>query len=271
MRACQAGLLVVLGILAGGCAASGTATSAAPPALSSGLSETTDFVCGTNNTQANSAYNQAHTYQTNGEADASILSYQEAIELDPGFCDAMDNLGVLLRAQGRTAEAIEWYQKSIALAPDNPTAHMNLGVALNEQGDLDGAETEYLALVEIDPANPEGHYGLGMADLARGNPLDAVPHLMRAKELYQASSSPLAADADFQLGVAYATGEDCATALTYFESLYLANTENPALNYYMGMCYLDPATEDMGLAKKHLSAAQRLGIDLPEELSSVLE
>ena len=271
MRTGPLALVVILGVLAGACSAPSNTDGATPSALSSGLMYGADLVCDTNNQEAREAYNEGMTSADKGDTGAATLAYRRAIELDPGYCDAMDNLGVLLRQEGKTAEAIEWYRKSLALAPDNPVAHMNLGVALRLQGDLDGAETEYLALVEIDPTNPEGHYGLGIDDLDWGKPMDAIPHLTRAKELYQASSSPWESDADFQLGVAYAMSEDCATALTYSESLYSANPENPDLHWYMGVCYVMPGTEDLELAKKHLLEAQRLGVEIPEDLKSVIE
>ena len=38
---------------------------------------------------------------------------RKAIELDPKYCDAMDNLGVVLRRLGNIEQAIEWYKRSI--------------------------------------------------------------------------------------------------------------------------------------------------------------
>jgi hypothetical protein len=39
----------------------------------------------------------------------------------------------------------------------------------------------------------------------------------------------------------------------------------------MGVCYVMPGTEDLQLAKKHLLEAQRLGIEVPQELMGVME
>jgi len=271
MRVNHASLLVVLCILAGACSSPGSPEGVTPSAISTGPMYGAELVCQTNNQQAFDAYNEGVTAESNGDTDAAMSAYRRAIALDPGYCDAMDNLGVLLRRQGQIDEAIEWYRKSLAVAPDNPVAHMNLGLALRLQGDLDGAEAEYLALVEIDPENPEGHFGLGTIALDRGLPADAIPHFTRAKDLYHAHSDPWEADAAYQLGLAYALTDDCTAALTHFEPLYLANTEIAELNWYMGLCYLYPETEDLELAKKHLLEAQRLGIEIPPELQDVIQ
>lgn len=271
MRASHPVLLVVLGLLLTACSTPSSSDGVKSSAISNGPVMEAELVCKAGNGRALQAFEEGYAAQENGDTDTAIEAYRQAINLDTGFCDAMDNLGLLLRQQGRVEEAIEWYRKSLALAPDNPVAHMNLGVALRLQGDLDGAEAEYLALVEIDPQDPEGHYGLGQIDLDRERPLDAIPHFITARDLYEAAASPWLADAEYSLGVAHAHAEDCVTALTYFEPLYPANPEIPELNWYMGVCYVMPDTEDLQLAKKHLLEAQRLGIEIPQELAWVME
>jgi len=57
-----------------------------------------------------------------GKPAEAMQEYQKAIELDANYCDAMDNLGQLLRSQGELDEAIYWYKRSINLVPGNRAA-----------------------------------------------------------------------------------------------------------------------------------------------------
>jgi len=90
-----------------------------------------------------------------------MQEYQKAIELDANYCDAMDNLGQLLRSQGELDEAIYWYKRSINLVPGNRAAHTDLAVAYRFQGKFDAAISEYQIVLKMNPRDPEGYYGLG--------------------------------------------------------------------------------------------------------------
>lgn len=264
--------LSALAVLGLACSLTGAATPEEPRAPEIGAEgEGEPLVCDTADWDALAAYNRGISQEESGQFQAAIVSFREAVERDPGFCDAMDNLGVLLRREGKIDEAIEWYRKSLAIDSENPVALMNLGAALQMQGDLEAARDVYASLAEVEPENPEGHYGLGLLDLNLGKLDEAIAHLTVAKDLYQASASVWEADADFQLGIAHTLADDCVNALIYFEPLYPSNPDNAELNWYMGVCYLSPETEDLDLAKKHLLEAQRLGIMIPPELMGVIE
>ncbi len=87
-----------------------------------------DVLYPTENEQASQSYDDAVIYQTQRQLEEAEGLYLKAIELDPGFCEAMDNLGQLLRSQGMVEEAISWYLRSIEILPDNRVAHQNLFV-----------------------------------------------------------------------------------------------------------------------------------------------
>jgi len=53
-----------------------------------------------------------------------------AVELNPDFAEAHNNLGATLIGQGRTDEAIAAYRRAVEIKPDDTYAHSNLGVAL---------------------------------------------------------------------------------------------------------------------------------------------
>src|SRR5262249_61282428 len=75
-----------------------------------------------------------------GEAEAA---YRKAIQLQPDYALAYNNLGTALRDQKKLAEAEAAYRKAIALQPDYAPAYNNLGNALRDQKKLDEALTAY--------------------------------------------------------------------------------------------------------------------------------
>lgn len=59
---------------------------------------------------------------------------QYAIQLEPNFPDAYNNLGNALREAGRLEEAVNCYRTTLRLKPDHPHAYNNLGNAMKDKG-----------------------------------------------------------------------------------------------------------------------------------------
>lgn len=219
--------------------------------------------CPTENHEARQYYNDAHEAQDQGDVERAKQYYSKAIELDPEYCDAMDNLGLLLRGEGNVVGAVTWYEKSIAIEPSNRVAHQNLAVAYRILGKLEEAKQEYQRLVQLDPNEPEGYFGLGSMYLMTDRPEDAIAQLKKAEALYEQQSSPYVADARYYLGCSYFTLKDCQTAHEYMQSIYKERADDPVVNYVLGACYLAPELKDTELARKFLLRAQELGLQVP--------
>lgn len=219
------------------------------------------LVCPTANEGARQSYNRAKELQQLGRLSEAEASYLKAIELDPGYCDAMDNLGQMLRSQGKIDQAIEWYRRSISVKPVNNVAHQNLAAAYMFAGAADRAIPEYRWLIEHEPDNPEGYYGLGNAHKSLGNPGDAIAPLERAESLYSRSGSPLLADAQYELGVAYYMMKEHGRGAAYLQKVYAERGSDPTLNYLLGACYLGIPGEE-GRARGYLLKAKSLGADV---------
>src|SRR4029077_11599851 len=67
---------------------------------------------------------------------------RKAAELDPKDAETQYNLGMELKAEGNTAEAIVAFRRAIELKPDFEKAHYNLGIELRAQGDTSAAQKE---------------------------------------------------------------------------------------------------------------------------------
>ena len=89
--------------------------------------------------------------EAKNQLDEAIAEYRKAIELDPKYAVAHNNLGNALRAKNQLDEAIAEYRKAIELDPKLALAHNNLGIALQAKNQLDEAIAEYRKAIELDP------------------------------------------------------------------------------------------------------------------------
>lgn len=214
----------------------------------------------------------ANSLLAKGQWAESKKLFLKALEIDPNFCDAMDNLGLLLRRQGKIDEAVSWYKKSISILFYNPIAHLNLASAYQIQGKKEEALSEYQSVINFDPENPEGYHGAGLILLILNRPQEAITKFHKAEVLYEKSLSPLVTHSRYGLGVAYYLLENCKKAIYYLNSAISTDEgkNDPLLNFYLGNCYLSNETRDIELAKKHIKKAQSLGVRIPFETSNAL-
>ncbi|CAN0385137.1 unnamed protein product, partial [Hapterophycus canaliculatus] len=63
----------------------------------------------------------------------AIRTFRYAIQLEPNFPDAYNNLGNALRESGQLEEAINCYRTTLRLKPDHPHAYNNLGNAMKDK------------------------------------------------------------------------------------------------------------------------------------------
>lgn len=118
------------------------------------------------------------TYWRNGET-----LWRHALACTSDNFTAHNNLGYVLAAQGRTAEAVEQYQKALAIYPEYAEADINLGRVFLNEGRLDEAEDYFQRAVKIKPASAEAQNDLGILLASEGQPAEALQHYQKAVEL----------------------------------------------------------------------------------------
>jgi tetratricopeptide (TPR) repeat protein len=243
--------------------------TAVPIATDITRKEETNIHCSSSVDEAVDAYNKAVTYETAGDTASAEKAYREALALDPNYCDAMDNLALLLRQNGNTEEAIALYENSIKIAPDNEVAHLGLANTYMGLEEYDKALVEYNALLDINPSNPEGYYGAGRVYFSKENYNEAIKQFLQAEQLYKAEGSAYIVDAQIYLGFSYALIEEYETGRDYLELVYPQMPDNGYVNYFLGYCYYyGTSIRDEKLAKEYLLRARDLGIDLGSELEN---
>lgn len=100
----------------------------------------------------------------------SEADYNRALELEPGYADALRMKGLLYRALGRYDEAINLMLKSIDLDPIKPIAYMNLGLVYYYANRLEESIVYYKKALDINPAFPRTHAFLAKVYLRQGKP-----------------------------------------------------------------------------------------------------
>jgi tetratricopeptide (TPR) repeat protein len=75
--------------------------------------------------------NLAIIHSTNENHDAALDAIEAALAINPGYAQALNQKGMLLRRNGKFLEAEAAYLKAVTARPDYALAHYNLGV-LNE-------------------------------------------------------------------------------------------------------------------------------------------
>jgi tetratricopeptide (TPR) repeat protein len=106
----------------------------------------------------------------NGRLQDGEARYRRAIEIQPDYAPAYNNLGVVQRAQGRLDEAIRTYEDGLRVRREYPTLHANLakasydaGTAQLEAGRLNEAVNAFETALREQPKYAEAHNNLGIA------------------------------------------------------------------------------------------------------------
>ena len=77
-----------------------------------------------------------------GRLDESIGLYRQALEIDPGYQDALHGLARSLLDHGRLDEAAETAKRLIEIDSDDVLAHTSLSMIYHAQGRIEDAEKE---------------------------------------------------------------------------------------------------------------------------------
>jgi len=89
-----------------------------------------------------------------GEAEREFLS---AEAIDSRSSDIQNNLGLVLKMQGRDAEAETRFQAALKIDPANVQALNNLGLLYQQQNRLEEAKHLYQKAIQTDPNFPDAH------------------------------------------------------------------------------------------------------------------
>lgn len=137
------------------------------------------------------------------EMDLARRSFAEAIRRDPGYVDALNNLGAVYCLEKKYRPAVRYLKQALALDEQRAVTHLNLAEAWMGQKQMERAITEYTRALELDAdilnspdsqgvnaqiRTPEQQavvdFLIAKAYAKRGNVEGALDYLRRAKEAH---------------------------------------------------------------------------------------
>lgn len=89
---------------------------------------------------AEDLYDKAVDCVADGDLEAAVAAYRDALELDPVFADAWEGLSMALADLERYAEAIDAAHKAVNLSPDEQLAYTNLSRIYQRANEIEKAE-----------------------------------------------------------------------------------------------------------------------------------
>ncbi len=155
------------------------------------------------NVLAQLAYDDGMDYINDGDVENAILKFSKAVNIDPNFAFAWDNLGISYRKNTEYDKAIESYKKSLEIYPEGRLPLLNIAITYNLNKQYDEAVTYYNKFIEIYNEDPEGYYGLGLILYTQQQEEAGLDNLIRAYTIYTAQNSPYRADAAKKIGYMY--------------------------------------------------------------------
>jgi tetratricopeptide (TPR) repeat protein len=111
-------------------------------------------------------------FEQGAHAEAAAL-YEEALELDSSFAEALSNLGSVLSHLGRYEEAEQCYREAIMINPNLSDPLANLGVLLRQKSYLSDSEALLRRALKLRPTDLDTRINLGLTLVFLGRLRDA--------------------------------------------------------------------------------------------------
>jgi tetratricopeptide (TPR) repeat protein len=124
----------------------------------------------------------------------AVAHFNKALDLDPAYTRAYDNLGLCHEALGKYDDAIKDYRKAVELnrqnTPNSPWPPLNLGALLVKLGQLQEAEEYLQESLRYDSRLAQAHYQYGLLLENGKKNEEALRELEQAARLDPAYAEP---------------------------------------------------------------------------------
>ena len=156
----------------------------------------------------------ARAYLQDGDTDAAIKTYKEAIRMYPARDTLRVSLGDIYYQQGQLSEAETEYTAAVKLQPDSPSSRYALGQVYLNSEKYSEAEVEFKKVVALSPQSTIGYYGLGQTYRKTGDYNDSITQLEKAVALDRTFDNGFV-----ELGYTYADMDDMDNANSMADTL----------------------------------------------------
>jgi tetratricopeptide (TPR) repeat protein len=136
-----------------------------------------------------------------GDSEGAVDSFRAALSSQPNFVKAWLNFALLLFRAKRSPLALEAYRQVLTLEPEQPVAWNGVGLVLAELKKFEDARNAFGRSIHARPTFAEAHYNLGFTLSNLGDFEGALRATKRALELdpyYTPQKFELAIDVEFE-------------------------------------------------------------------------
>ncbi len=126
--------------------------------------------------QAGQFIQQALSKHKVSDFDEAARLYREALRVEPDHPDALQLLGIVLSAQGKSRDGADLIRRAIDRNPARHDYYYNLARILDDLGDLESAENRYRQALALKLEDPRTRTNLGTVVRRLGRPAEAEAH-----------------------------------------------------------------------------------------------
>jgi tetratricopeptide (TPR) repeat protein len=119
-------------------------------------------------------FEQGNALYEQGDIQAAVDAFGQAVALDEQNAGYWHNLGVAQYSLNTLDEARASFQRGLALEPDDAELNYLTGVVAVQFDELDEAETYLTRANQLDPDLPEPYFGLGVLYRLQGKTEQAI-------------------------------------------------------------------------------------------------
>ena len=204
-----------------------------------------------------SAFNdRGNAYTQLGDLDSALADYERAAELNPGLPEPIFNQGWIKKTQGEYEEALNFFRTAGEMSPlIGYDVSTNRCLIYYELGEFEQAINECSAAIAIEPARYWAYASRAIVYLGQENYQDAISD-------YQQSLLLKADDSDALWGLGWANYKlnNYDTAIEVTQQAIDLNPTEPRLHFNLGLFYVAADSSDKALG------AYQEGISISEEL-----
>jgi|GEM_PF-3872996 Flp pilus assembly protein TadD len=170
-----------------------------------------------------------------GDLDGAIEEFRKALELDPGFAQAMTNIGLAMHRKGRFEEAIRWYEMAMKAGERSEVLLSNIGAAYLEMGKLEDAERFLKEAIGINPGYPSARRNMAVLRAKQGKIQGPDGYLENMWEAVKANPSDPSLRKE--LGKALLAIGRVDEAISLLRESASIWRKDPDLRYLLGLAY----------------------------------